>query len=93
LGDDGHTASLFPDTAALREKIRRVVANYVPKLEAWRLTFTYRLILAAHEICFLVDSNKSASLVERVFSCEESLPSTKIDREAKHVTWILGKAS
>jgi 6-phosphogluconolactonase len=93
IGDDGHTASLFPHTAALRETNRRVVANYVPKLETWRLTFSFPLILAAHEICFLVDSNKSASLVERVFSGDESLPSTVVDRGAKRVTWILGKAS
>jgi 6-phosphogluconolactonase/glucosamine-6-phosphate isomerase/deaminase len=50
------------------------------------------LILAAHEICFLVDANKSASLMERVFSGDESLPSTVVDRGAKRVTWILGKA-
>jgi 6-phosphogluconolactonase len=93
LGDDGHTASLFPKTEALRETGRRVVANYVPKLQTWRLTFTVPLILAAHEICFLVDANKSASLVERVFSGDEALPSTLIDRAANHVTWILGKAS
>jgi 6-phosphogluconolactonase len=93
IGDDGHTASLFPGTVALQEKSRRVVANYVPKLKAWRLTFTYPLILVAHEICFLVDSNKSASLVERVFTGNESLPSTLVDREAKRVTWILGRAS
>ena len=91
IGDDGHTASLFPGTMALQEKSRRVVANYVPKLGTWRLTFTYPLILAAHEICFLVDSNKSASLVERVFAGDESLPSTLVDRDAEHVTWILGK--
>src|SRR6266576_6652919 len=40
LGDDGHTASLFPGTAALQENLRRVVANFVPKLNTWRLTFT-----------------------------------------------------
>jgi 6-phosphogluconolactonase len=91
IGDDGHTASLFPDTAALKETRRRVVANYVPKLETWRLTFTLPLIFAANEICFLVNSNKSASLVERVFSGDESLPSTLVDRGAKRVTWILGK--
>src|SRR5216117_1465443 len=44
LGDDGHTASLFPGTAALEETIRRVVANFVPRLNAWRLTFTFPLI-------------------------------------------------
>src|SRR5436190_13656644 len=41
LGDDGHTASLFPETAALNEANRRVVANFVAKLNAWRLTFTF----------------------------------------------------
>src|SRR5437762_10909872 len=40
LGDDGHTASLFPETAALQEMTRTIVANFVPKLNTWRLTFT-----------------------------------------------------
>jgi 6-phosphogluconolactonase len=93
IGDDGHTASLFPNTPALQERNRRVAANYVPKLKAWRLTFTFPLIVAAHEICFLVDANKSASLVERVFSGDESLPSSLVDRDAKRVTWILGTPS
>src|SRR6266542_1431233 len=54
LGDDGHTASLFPETAALEAMIRRVVANFVPKLNAWRLTFTFPLINHARHILFLV---------------------------------------
>ena len=52
-GDDGHTASLFPETEALTEKSRTVVANFVPKLEAWRLTFTLPLINQARRVCFL----------------------------------------
>src|SRR5207248_7706220 len=44
LGDDGHTASLFPETAALNEQNQRVVANFVANLNAWRLTFTFLLI-------------------------------------------------
>ena len=47
LGDDGHTASLFPGTLALGEMARCVVANFVSKLNAWRLTFTYPLINSA----------------------------------------------
>ncbi|HEY2679790.1 MAG TPA: 6-phosphogluconolactonase, partial [Candidatus Udaeobacter sp.] len=54
LGDDGHTASLFPGTAALEDMTRRVVANFVPKLNAWRLTFTYPLINHARHVLFLV---------------------------------------
>ena len=89
IGQDGHTASLFPETAALKEVNRRVSANYVPKLQAWRLTFTFPLILAAREICFLVDANTSASLIEQIFSGDQSLPASRVDREAQHVTWIL----
>src|SRR6266513_1479420 len=58
LGNDGHTASLFPGTAALEETTRRVVANFVPKLNAWRLTFTFALINHARHVCFLVNANK-----------------------------------
>jgi 6-phosphogluconolactonase len=89
LGDDGHTASLFPGTAALMEDERRVVANHVPKFQAWRLTFTYPLILAAHAICFLVDGNQRAKLIERVFAGDNELPATRVDANGRAVTWIL----
>ncbi len=92
IGDDGHTASLFPNTAALQEMNRRVAANYVAKLQSWRLTFTFPLILAARETCFLVDANKPAALIDRIFAGDESLPSARVDREAKRVTWIIGEA-
>lgn len=92
IGDDGHTASLFPGTAALHEMQRRVAANYVAKLESWRLTFTFPLILAARNICFLVDSNKPESLIDRIFSGDESLPAARVDRGAERVTWIIGDA-
>ena len=47
IGADGHTASLFPGTEALNEAERWVVANEVPRLEAWRLTMTFRALNAA----------------------------------------------
>lgn len=53
LGDDGHTASLFPGTDALSETERRVVANYVSKLDSWRLTFTFPLIFRGPGRLFL----------------------------------------
>ena len=91
LGDDGHTASLFPGTAALQETSGRVVANYVPKLESWRLTFTFPLIFAARAVCFLVGANKDPELIERIFSGDESLPAARVDKNAREVTWILAE--
>jgi 6-phosphogluconolactonase len=89
LGDDGHTASLFPGTEALSETERRVVANHVPKLNSWRLTFTFPLIFAARTVCFLIGANKDPKLVERVFSGDPALPAARVDQNAKSVTWII----
>jgi len=93
LGDDGHTASLFPGTEALSETQRRVVANYVPKLNSWRLTFTFPLIFAAQTICFLIGGNKDPRLIERIFSGDPALPAARVDQNAKSVTWIIEQKS
>jgi 6-phosphogluconolactonase len=93
LGDDGHTASLFPGTEALSETERRVVANYVPKLNSWRLTFTFPLIFAARAVCFLIGANKDPRLIERIFSGDPALPAARVDQNAKSVTWIIEQKS
>jgi len=89
LGDDGHTASLFPGTEALLETERRVIANYVPKFNSWRLTFTFPLIFAARTVCFLIGANKDPKLIERIFSGDSALPAARVDQNAKSVTWII----
>jgi 6-phosphogluconolactonase len=91
LGDDGHTASLFPGTAALNETARRVVANFVPKLNAWRLTFTFPLIDHAHHILFLVGASKSAQLIERVLAGDPQFPAAEVKPIAGDVTWMIGE--
>src|SRR5256884_2401494 len=90
LGDDGHTASLFPGTVALDETIRRVVANFVPKLDAWRLTLTFPLINHARHVCFLVGAAKNANLIERVLEGDPQFPASRVDPSAGDVTWIIG---
>src|ERR1044071_3533076 len=91
LGDDGHTASLFPGTVALDEVTRRVVANFVPKLDAWRLTFTFPLINHARHVCFLVDAAKNADLIERVLEGDPQFPASRVNPSAGDVTWIIGE--
>ena len=91
LGDDGHTASLFPGTAALEEKIRRGVANFVPKFNAWRLTFTLPLINQARHILFLVGAAKNPRLIERVLEGDRELPAARVDPSAGDVTWMIGE--
>ena len=91
LGDDGHTASLFPETAALAEQTRKVVANFVPKFNAWRLTMTLPIINQARHVCFLVNSNKHAALIERVLAGDHSFPASHVKPANGELTWILGE--
>src|SRR2546423_11516715 len=91
LGDDGHTASLFPETAALNEMTQRVVANFVAKLNTWRLTFTFPLINHARHVCFLVNANKQGNLVDRVIKDDPQFPASRVNPTAGKLTWILGE--
>jgi 6-phosphogluconolactonase len=66
MGGDGHTASLFPGTAALDVEERLVVANDVPQLSTRRLTFTFDLILAARAVRILVAGAEKAAVFASV---------------------------
>ncbi|HME89529.1 MAG TPA: 6-phosphogluconolactonase [Chthoniobacterales bacterium] len=91
LGDDGHTASLFPETAALNEMNQRVVANFVAKFNTWRLTFTFPLINHARHVCFLVNATKNAKLIDAVIAGDKQFPAARVNPSAGTVTWILGE--
>ncbi|MDB4710067.1 6-phosphogluconolactonase, partial [Flavobacteriaceae bacterium] len=53
IGDDGHTASLFPDTKGLYENKKAVIKNSVPQLKTERITLTYPVILNTSKIVIL----------------------------------------
>jgi len=67
LGPDGHTASLFPQTAALHEKQRWVVANWVQKLHTHRITLTAPVLCHAKKVLFLVAGGEKAIALRDVF--------------------------
>lgn len=92
VGDDGHTASLFPETAALEEEQQKVVANFVPKFEAWRITFTYPLINQARHICFLANANKNPALLEKILEGDQQFPAARVAPVDGGLTWILGES-
>ena len=68
IGTDGHTASLFPGTAALHVKDRLVVANYIPQLAAWRLTLTLPVINNAAQVVFLVAGAGKADILKKLLT-------------------------
>ena len=66
MGPDGHTASLFPGTAALEETKRLVIANWVEKFQSYRLTMTLPVINNAERIIFLVSGEEKADTLKAV---------------------------
>ena len=67
MGDDGHTASLFPHTEAIHERGRIVYANHVPQKNTWRITLTAPVINEALEVIFLIAGDDKAAPLERLF--------------------------
>lgn len=97
MGDDGHTASLFPGTAALNApESRWYVDNYVPRLDAHRLTATYAFIRAAHRVLFLVTGEGKASALRQVLEPaegEEILPARGVMGGDADVVWMVDEAA
>ena len=92
MGDDGHTASLFPHTAALHEMGRVAVANQVPQKDTWRLTLTWPVINNAEDVSFLIKGGDKAEPLRRVFLGgydPEALPSQLIRPAAGRLTLLL----
>ncbi len=90
MGDDGHTASLFPGTTALEERERWVVGNYVPKFDTHRITVTYPLIEAAKEVAFLTTGDSKKPVAERIWSGESDDPAGKVQTKSGAVWWLVG---
>jgi 6-phosphogluconolactonase len=74
LGTDGHTASLFPETEALRETIRPVIANWVPKLNDHRLTLTFPVLNHAVAIVFLAAGAQKAKVLREILRPSTDAP-------------------
>lgn len=96
MGEDGHTASLFPHTQALREQERLVVANPVPQLNTSRITFTYPLINAARRVLILVSGEKKAATLQEVLSGPthpEQWPIQNVALVDGQLTWLVDEAA
>jgi 6-phosphogluconolactonase len=96
LGDDGHTASLFPHTLALHEMSRLVAANHVPQKDAWRITLTWPVINHSRSVFFLAAGAEKAAILKEVLTgphAPERLPSQLIWPSSGILTFILDKAA
>lgn len=87
LGDDGHTASLFPGTRALDEQRRWFVANFVPQQDEVRLTATFPLLWRAKRVIFLVTGSGKAEAVRDSFAGET--PAGRVGEGDAEIIWHL----
>ncbi len=96
MGDDGHTASLFPGTAALHERRRWVVAHYVAKLQAWRVTLTPVVLNAARHVAFLVAGAGKAARLREVLRGSyqpDVLPAQVVQPASGRLVWLVDAAA
>jgi 6-phosphogluconolactonase len=96
MGDDGHTASLFPGSAALAEERAWVVANWVEKFQTWRITLTAPAINAARRVLFLVTGAAKADRLREVIAGERDptrLPSQLIQPHDGTLEWFVDRAA
>jgi 6-phosphogluconolactonase len=92
MGVDGHTASLFPGTAALQEQVRLVVANWVEKLKAHRITLTLPALNSATRVLFLVSGPDKAATLQAVFEQAAPavlFPASLIRPSGGRLTWLV----
>ncbi|HEY4187626.1 MAG TPA: 6-phosphogluconolactonase, partial [Polyangia bacterium] len=92
MGDNGHTASLFPHLTAVRETARWVVAEYVAEVSMWRLTLTPPALDAAARVMFIVVGKDKAPMLKRILEGPRDvdlLPAQAISPTTGDLVWIV----
>jgi 6-phosphogluconolactonase len=94
MGDDGHTASIFPHTDVVAEEEKLVAAPYVEKLASHRITLTPPVLRAAAEVLFLVSGESKAPALREVLEGEENVreyPAQLLRKAEGRVTWLVDR--
>ena len=96
MGPDGHTASLFPGSAALAETSRLVAANWVEKFNAFRITLTFPVLNHAAEVLFLVSGTDKAGMLRNVLQGDpaaSTYPAQRVRPQSGRLLWYADQAA
>lgn len=96
LGDNGHTASIFPESAAASETIRWVMDESVDASPSWRITLTAPVLNAAAELLFIVSGEGKANVLARVLDGPHrprELPAQLIAPSPGRLHWLVDAAA
>jgi 6-phosphogluconolactonase len=92
VGDDGHTASLFPDSPALEETERDFIATEVEG-RGWRFTATIPMLARARRTLFLVSGEHKAGIVGEILEGSSDLPAARVSQVTRDAVWMLDAAA
>ena len=91
MGEDGHTASLFPDTQGLKVQDRNVIANFIPQKKTWRMTLTYACINQAKNCAIYVLGASKADSLAKVLLSPDPYPVQKVGTKTHPALWIVDR--
>jgi 6-phosphogluconolactonase len=92
MGDDGHTASLFPNTQALKETEQTAALNHVEKLDTTRLTLTFPVINNARNVVFLIKGAEKAEALKNVLEGDfqpGNFPAQAVKLKNGNLFWLV----
>lgn len=95
LGEDGHTASLFPNSLALKENTKLVIANEIPDLGQHRLTLTFPAIERSRSTALIAIGSSKQAIVPLVLQAAivSPFPASKIGTPEHKALWILDRSA
>ncbi len=94
MGDDGHTASLFPHSEGLKVENRSVISNYIPSKKSDRMTFTFPIINQAKNAVFYAVGNSKKEMLKTVLTPNFrhfDFPATIVGTEKNRALWIVDR--
>ncbi len=92
LGEDGHTASIFPGTHAVWENSRTAIAVFVPHLNQWRVTLTLPVLNQSRQVAYLISGKAKAQIVAAILKSEHDRvpwPAARVRPAHGELHWLL----
>ena len=94
MGEDGHTASLFPQTEGLKSQSRLVIANYIPQKSCWRMTLTFACInMSSNIVIYVLGESKKQMLHSVLHSNQGTYPIQYVGTQKHKALWIVDEAA